>query len=261
MKHREKKNQDAPEKPEQALKRKQRVFLIVLLVVLAGAIASLLIWFAQLPPDAEIKQLFASREALRSFLRSFGWWAPALFVLLQASQVIFSPIPGSVTTLAGGLIFGIGKGFVLSSAGIVVGSLIAFALARFCGQRVVIFLLGQAHFEQYSRFWTGKRGLSLLILFVLPFFPDDILCFLAGLSFLPWRVFLLFLLIGRLPTIFLTTLIGAGVLSFSLWEWIIIGLLALGMLMVFFKYGDAFERRVQHIMQRGESRKKERSDS
>lgn len=150
---------------------------------------------------------------------------------------------------------------MLSSAGIVVGSLLAFALARFCGQRVVIFLVGQAHFEQYSRFWTGKRGLSLLILFLLPFFPDDILCFLAGLSSLPLRVFLLFLLIGRLPTIFLTTLIGAGVLSFPLWEWIIIGILALGMLIVFFKYGDAFERWVQRIMQGGEKRKKERSAS
>lgn len=250
MTQNEEHHQHSPDQSEQQRKRKQRVLLIALLVALAGVLAGLTVWFMLLPPDAEIRQIFASREALRAFLRASGWWAPVIFVLLQTVQVIFSPIPGSVTTLAGGAIFGIGEGFVLSAAGIMIGSLFAFFLARLWGQRAVIFLVGQGNFERYNRIMTGKGGLSLLLLFLLPFFPDDLLCLLAGLSALPARIFLLFLLIGRLPTIFLTTLIGAGFLSFSLWEWIIIGVLAAGVLFVFFKYGDALERRVQRIIQR-----------
>ena len=263
MKFCENNRQSVADRPEQRPARRQlRILLSVSLLVLAGVIVSmsLLAWFFWLPPDAEIRRILLSRQALQQFLLSFGWWAPAIFALLQAVQVIFSPIPGSVTTLAGGLIFGVWQGFLLSGIGTLLGSLVAFDLARLCGQRVVILLVGQAHFERYSRFWTGRGGLSLVLLFLLPFFPDDILCFLAGLSTLPLRIFLLFLFVGRLPTIFLTTLIGAGVLTFSLWEWVIIGILALGVLVLFFKYGDSFERRVQRILQRKKEQEEEPSD-
>jgi len=70
---------------------------------------------------------------------------------------------------------------------------------------------------------------------------------------LPIRIFILFLLLGRLPGIFLTTLIGAGALSFSLWEWIIIGVCALVVLILTFKYGDAFERWAQLRIKRGKN--------
>src|SRR5581483_3790506 len=154
------------------------------------------------------------------------------------------PIPGNVTTLAGGAIFGLVEGFLLSGAGIVVGSLLAFFLARLFGQRAVIRLVGERHFARYNRLVTGRGGVGLALLFLLPFFPDDLLCLLAGLSALPAWLFLLFLLIGRLPMTFLTTLLGAGLLSFSFWQWIVIGVLVLIIVGIFFKYGDRIERRI-----------------
>jgi|GEM_PF-44801 len=235
--------------PERARMVKKR--LVVGLIVVGSV--GLLCWFVLRPYGDEIARLFSSREALRAFLQPFGFWAPVIFFLLQVTQIIVSPIPGNVTTLAGGFIFGIGPGFLLSSAGIIVGSLLAFFLARLLGQRLVVFLIGQKAFDRYSHLLTGKWGLSLIIFFLLPFFPDDILCFMAGLSLLPIRIFILFLLLGRLPGIFLTTLIGAGALSFSLWEWIIIGVCALVVLILTFKYGDAFERWAQLRIKRGKN--------
>jgi uncharacterized membrane protein YdjX (TVP38/TMEM64 family) len=222
----------------------------LVMIMLAVLVTGLLFWFVLGPHGDEIKRIFSSREAVRVFLQPFGFWAPTIFFLLQVAQVIFSPLPGSVTTLAGGLIFGVGPGFLLSSAGVLVGSLLAFVLARLLGQRVVIHLIGQKQYERYNRCFASKLGLSLVILFLLPFFPDDVLCLLAGLSSLPVSIFVLFLLVGRLPGIFLTTLIGAGVLSFSPWEWITIGVCSLGVLIVYLKYGDAFEQWLQQKMKR-----------
>lgn len=244
MDQQEEHNQHSPDGEEHRRKRRQRRWIGLLLLLMVGIIAGLMIWYALLPPSAPIRQIFASRESLRAFLNSFGWWAPAVFFLLQVVQVIFSPIPGNVTTLAGGAIFGIVEGFLLSGAGIVVGSLLAFFLARLFGQRAVILLVGEKHFARYDRLVTGRGGAGLALLFLLPFFPDDLLCLLAGLSALPAWLFLLFLLIGRLPMTFLTTLIGAGLLSFSLWQWIVIGVLVLIILVIFFKYGDRIERRI-----------------
>lgn len=224
---------------------KKHLALIILAVLIALLICGPLLWFAPGPSGDKIKQLFASQETIRAFVQSFGLWAPAIFFLLQVAQVIFSPLPGSVTILAGGLIFGVGLGFLLSGAAVLVGSLIAFFLTRLMGQRMVIHLIGQRQYERYNRFFASKWGLSLVILFLLPFFPDDVLCFLAGLSSLSVGIFVLFLLVGRLPGIFLTTLIGAGAFSFSWWEWIAIGVLSLGVVIVYVKYGDRFERWLQ----------------
>jgi len=224
--------------------RRRRLWGGLLLLLVVGAVVGLMIWYALLPESAQLRQIFASRESLRAFLVSFGWWAPVVFFLLQVVQVIFSPIPGNVTTLAGGAIFGLAEGFILSGAGILIGSLLAFFLARLFGQRAVILLVGEKHFVRYNRLVTGRGGIGLALLFLLPFFPDDLLCLLAGLSALPARLFLLFLVIGRLPMTFLATLLGAGLLSFSLWQWGAIGALVLVILFIFFKYGERIERRL-----------------
>ena len=223
---------------------RRRLWIGLLLLLVVGAVVGLMIWYALSPASAELRQIFASRESLRAFLVSFGWWAPVIFFLLQVVQVIFSPIPGNVTTLAGGAIFGLAAGFILSGAGILIGSLLAFFLARLFGQRAVILLVGEKHFARYNRLVAGRGGIGLALLFLLPFFPDDLLCLLAGLSALPARLFLLFLIIGRLPMTFLATLLGAGLLSFSPWQWVVIGVLILVILLVFFKYGERIEERV-----------------
>ncbi len=243
MDQREEHSQSSPERAGHRLRRRQRLWIGLLLLLVVGAIAGLMTWYALLPESAGIRQIFASRASLQAFLNSFGWWAPVIFFLLQVVQVIFSPIPGNVTTLAGGAIFGLVEGFLLSGAGILAGSLLAFFLARLFGQRAVILLVGEKHFARYNRLVTGRGGVGLALLFLLPFFPDDLLCLLAGLSALPAWLFLLFLIIGRLPMTFLATLLGAGLLSFSLWQWIAIGALALVILVVFFKYGE----RIEHL--------------
>ncbi|MBE3559017.1 MAG: TVP38/TMEM64 family protein [Ktedonobacteraceae bacterium] len=210
---------------------------VILLALLAGGGALLLIH----PDLSALWRTFSSMEEFRKFVQGAGIWAPLLFFLLQTLQIIVSPIPGNVTTLAGGAMFGFVPGFLLSGSSMLLGSLIAFFLGRIFGQKLVIKLIGAATFEKYSRFVSGKYSLSLLVFFLVPFFPDDALCLLAGISSLPTPVFFLFLIIGRLPSVVLTTLIGAGLLEFSLGEWILFGLLSLLVIFFFLKYGDVFE--------------------
>ncbi len=219
---------------------RKKVRAIPLLITLAALLGGgALTFWVILPRYHEVAQLFSSREALQQFVQGFGLWAPLVFFLLQAIQVIVSPIPGSVVTLAGGALFGLVPGFLLSSAGVIAGSLVAFYLARLLGQRFVIKLVGRNQFDKYNGIFSGKITLGLLVMFLVPFFPDDVLCLLAGLSAMRGRVFLLLLLVGRLPGTALATLIGGGTLSFSWWQWLIIGVVSLALIGFFFKYGDA----------------------
>ena len=58
-----------------------------------------------------------SAESLRGFVLGLGPWAPAVFFVIQVAQVALAPIPGSLTTVAGAMIFGFWGGLALCLAG------------------------------------------------------------------------------------------------------------------------------------------------
>lgn len=208
------------------MKRKYSLILagavLVLLVLLGAYILSQLSW-----DFAAMREIFSSQERFREFVMGFGVWAPLIFFLSQVLQVIISPIPGNITGLVGGAAFGWLGGFLLNGSGIVIGSIIAFFLARALGQGIVVRLIGKEIFNKYNTIFQGRFLFGLFLLFVFPFFPDDALCFLAGLSSLPFPVFLMLIVVGRLPGMFVAALAGAGVFVFSLHQWLIVGAVSL----------------------------------
>lgn len=188
-----------------------------------------------------LKDIFSSPQNFKDFVTRQGTLAPVVFFLIQIVQVIISPIPGNLTALAGGALFGGISASFLSSSAIILGSLIAFYLARAFGKPLVIRFVGESIFNKYGKVFSGKSCLSLFILFLLPFFPDDALCFLAGLSNINFRLFLILTAFGRLPNIVFASLIGSGMISFSLVTWIIIGILSAILLLLLFRYKNKIE--------------------
>ena len=150
-------------------------------------------------------------DSARRFILSFGIWAPLIFILLQSLQVIISPIPGEVTGLIGGFVFGVWKGFLFSTIGLTLGSLGAFFIARFFRSIVKKKLAASNLYQKFNHIVDHQGIFVSFILFLLPGFPKDFLCYLLGLSKMPWQVFLIVVLIGRMPGTLLLTLHGAKI--------------------------------------------------
>lgn len=143
--------------------------------------------------------LFTNKEQLQFLIRSAGFWGAGLFILLQYIQVVFPIIPGGVTCLVGVLMFGPYWGFVYSYIGIIAGSFTNFYLARRYGENFVKKLVAPDIYNKYmAKLNHGKRfDIAFAAAIVLPGFPDDVLCMLAGLTKMTWVRFSLILLIGR----------------------------------------------------------------
>lgn len=217
----------------------KKKYLFIGIPILIGI--AVLLFFLLRPVWQEISVHFSSVEALRQFIEGFGFWAPLMFILLQIIQVVVSVIPGNVAMLAGGIVFGAWPGFVYSSIGSLTGSLIAFFLARRFGQALVVRFIGEKHFAKYNQMATGKFSISLLILFLLPFFPNDILCFLLGLSTMSLPTYAFFLVAGRLPNALVISLVGGGVITLDFWQWVIVGGVSIVLGAVFFLYSQKIE--------------------
>ena len=141
--------------------------------------------------------LFKDSNRLQEYIQKAGIWMPLFYILLQFLQVVILPIPSIVSTVAGVALFGPLKAMIYSLLGIVSGSLLAFYIGRRFGNKAVAWMVGEEALKKWQKKLKGKDNFFLTLMFLLPLFPDDILCFLAGLSTMTWRYFILMIFITR----------------------------------------------------------------
>lgn len=218
-----------------------RLFLLGLFFL---AISSVGLYFAN---KYGFLDRFTNVESFRQYIDSFGNNAVILFVLIQFLQVVVLPIPGFVTVGAGVLLFGAFKGAVLSYLGIVSGSLIAFFFGRIFGYKAVKWLIGEDNLKKGLKAVKGKDRIILVFMFLFPFFPDDILCFVAGISAVDTRFFILTVLVTRLISIFVASYsLNNSIIPFNTWWgiliWAFIAIVIVVLSLLIYKKGDKIEK-------------------
>jgi len=165
----------------------------------------------------------SSIESLREYVGSFGALAEILFVTLQFLQVIILPIPSILTVTVGALVFGAIKGAILSSVGIIFGSLCGFFVGRLFGVKVVSWIVGREALDKGLRFIKGKDKLIFSLAFLLPFFPDDVLCFVAGVTTIKVREFVLIVMITRsIAVLFASLSVSNMLIPYDAWWGLVI---------------------------------------
>ncbi len=174
-----------------------------------------------------------SPERLQAYLEKAGVWMPIFYILLQFLQVVVLPIPSIVSTVAGVALFGAFWTMIYSLIGILVGSLLAFFIGRKLGGRAVAWMVGEDTLKKWQAKTKGKGNLFLSLMFVLPFFPDDILCFLAGLSTMTTGYFLAIIFFSRVIGI-AATCYSFDFIPFNTWWGILLwGIILLGITLAF----------------------------
>ena len=163
--------------------------------------------------QTNVFKFFFSRQEILEFLESLGPLAFAGFIMLQAAQVVLAPIPGEVTGLIGGFLFGPYLGVVLSTTGLVIGSLLAFLISRAFGRPFIEKFIDQSVIRRFDYLLHHKGLFLVFMLFLIPGFPKDYLCFILGLGRLTVYEFLAVSTVGRLFGTILLTL-GGGFIRY-----------------------------------------------
>lgn len=185
--------------------------------------------------------IFNSQESLQAYIDSFGAKAPIIFIIIQIVQVIISPIPGNITTLAGGALFGFWPAFLYSSIAVILGSIAAFTIARYLGHPLVVRFIGQHSTDKYLSVIHAKGKVVLATMFLMPFFPDDIICFIAGISGVSYFFFIITVILTRPWGLLFSAFIGSGALTLSIWSWLCIGIFTTFIFYLSFHYANHIE--------------------
>lgn len=197
-----------------------------------------------------------------NFLDSLGPAAFVGFIMLQAAQVVAAPIPGEVTGLLGGFLYGKFTGIVLSTIGLTVGSYIAFSLSRTFGRPLVDRFVSKSTIERFDYLLHHKGAFLVFLLFLIPGFPKDYLCYILGLGHLSTMEFLVIGGTGRLFGTVLLTLGGDYIRHHEYGKFSILVGVALIVVFIAMAYRDKLERlfRIWHIKDYRKRKKAKQSD-
>lgn len=191
-------------------------------------------------------------EALVSLIKGAGGWSMAVYILVQILQVVILPLPAAVCYLPGVAIWDAGMATLLASAGVLIGALICYFLGRLFGRRIVEWIAGKETTEKYANY-LGRRGKTLFVIMqILPFFPDDILCMIAGLTKMNFPFFLITMILVRPAIVATYCYLGSGtVIPFEGWGipvWIAIAVVCVALAVLSFKYGDRIESFLKNLV-------------
>lgn len=182
--------------------------------ITAALIIAIVVYLAwDILAKGPLTRFLMNRDELVAAVESWGIFAPLLYIILQVIQTVVAPIPGQIVGSIGGFIFG-AWGVLWTSIGTLIGCFIVFKIARRFGRPLLEKIFKKSSIERFDFIINSKSAsLALFLIFLLPGFPDDIICYIAGLTNLPIRKLMVIVLLGRLPVITLTNYIGAGLVD------------------------------------------------
>ena len=214
--------------------------LVVLVVVGSGAL-----WYWREP----LWELFGDQERVRAWVAGFGPWGPLVTTALNVAQVLLAPIPGQFVGLANGYLYGVWLGTLYSMAGLLLGTTLAMALGRRFGRPLVERLVNPESLARWDRI-AGRQGpLFFFLVFLFHFVPDDVACFLIGLSPLAIPQMVVLAALGRLPGVFVSCWVGAHATGLPWWAWISWGGGSAALAWVFWRYQAQLEAATVHLIQ------------
>ena len=188
------------------LSRKTKIEIICVLVIILALLALL---FFDIANHGPVSSFLSNRDQIVSVVKQAGIFGPLLFIVLQFLQTVLAPIPGQVTGAVGGFLFG-WWGILWSLIGGSLGYLAIFWLSKRYGRPLVEKIFKKEALEKFD-FIAGEHAATVLFLiFLIPGLPDDMVCYVGGLTDISIKKLMVLITLGRIPSVVVVNYIGAG---------------------------------------------------
>lgn len=172
---------------------------------------------------------YVKPDAIRAAIQSVGPLAPLLYLLIYSIAPVFF-VPGWIITIGGGLAFGAVWGTVLTVIGATIGATLAFFVARYMGRDFVARVLKEK-FKTLNTIDEQAASHGFQVIFFLrliPLVPFNALDYVAGISKIGRRDYILGTFLGIIPGTFAYVYLGSALTNIYSWQFA----LAIGMLVL-----------------------------
>lgn len=199
--------QDARSNVNESSRRKRliifgKLFILIIVLVLLPIIAY---YFAK---DTLFNQDWMNN--LPRMIEDNKWQNFLYIIAVQIIQVVICIIPGQPIQIASSYMYGVLIGFILSIIGVAIGTALTYYIAKVLGKDAMHLLFGQERVQQYhSKLNSRKSLLIVFIIYLIPGLPKDLVSYVAGISEIDFKQYLIVSTIGRSPGILGSLIMGA----------------------------------------------------
>lgn len=143
--------------------------------------------------------VFESREDFVAYVHGFSRYSVIIFLILQTLQLFLPLLPSAITVTAGVVLYGPVLGVFYNYVGISIGSILAFLIVRKYGEPALDKLVSEKKVRKYEHKLTHGKAFERFFTTVIftPFAPDNVVCYLAGLSDMTKKKVIIIILLGK----------------------------------------------------------------
>lgn len=190
-------------------KDKVKIFKIILMILVVIIFIGVIIYLFPVMKDLSTKE---GQIAFRDKVESSGFWGMLSLFGLQVANIFLIVVPGEPIEIIAGMCYGAfwGTIFVMVSACIITIGI--FFLVRKLGRKFVYDFCSKERIEKIenSKLFKNPKKIEMimLILFLIPGTPKDLLVYLGGLLPIKASRFILISTLARIPSIISSTIAG-----------------------------------------------------
>ena len=197
---------------------KSKIFKIIVAFIVFVIIVGTIIYLFPIMKDlSTVEGQIAFKEKVDN---SSVWGILALFAL-QVGQMFLVVLPGEPLEVLAGMCYGVIGGTIFIFASVFIITTIVFWLSRKFGKKFVYSFFSKEKVDKIenSKFFKKQKLVEyiMLILFLIPGTPKDLLTYIGGLLPVKPLNFILIATFGRFPSVISSTIVGAN-LSSGDWE-------------------------------------------
>ena len=186
------------------MKDKRKKYVLLSITIFIGLLIAGTVFFSRL-----FMQFGNDAASVKNYINSFGGASRLVFIAIQVLQIVFAFIPGELTEIAAGYIFGAWEGLVLCEIGIALATVLIFKIMKTIGQKALDIFIDPVKHKKFNYLLHEEKLVFILfLLFFIPVIPKDILIYFSALTYLRTYHFLLLSMTARIPSILSSTFAG-----------------------------------------------------
>ncbi len=192
----------------------------IIIAVIIALILLILLW-----DTFKVLLTEEGRLAFKNVVTNIGIKGYLIIIGLTIAQVFVAILPGEPIELLAGMCYGTFGGLITIYIGVFISNCIIFWLVRKVGKASIYNFLSKEKIEKIekSKFFNSKNIESiLLILFIIPGTPKDLLTYIGAMLPVDAKKFIILSTLLRFPSIITSTIVGKNLIIGNIYFSIIV---------------------------------------
>jgi len=162
------------------------------------SIAIITIYILLMVVTAIIFSKYINKESLQTIVQSTGSLGILLYFLIEVIYVTLTPLLNTIILITSGYLFGGHTGFIINFLATTLGLFLIIFLVKKYGRPLLKKIVSQKIYYNFDKITQKVGPITLLIVYILPFTPDDELTYVVSAGSIGIKRFIFPILIGSM---------------------------------------------------------------